>query len=124
MIVRSINRICYERTATARKGVHDLSHTYAAYKLFPSSKGKDSYKPQYMCGTRVLKQWPKRSLPDESKAVLAERIVEYLEMHVSPDLERVHLDIVKRRRDEMKDGIVQPTDGREASVMAHRIINK
>jgi hypothetical protein len=61
---------------------------------------------------------------DESKAVLAERIVEYLETHVPPDLERLHRDIVRRRRDEMKKGIAQPTDGREASVMAHRIINK
>jgi Putative addiction module component len=63
-------------------------------------------------------------LPDESKALLAERIVEYLGTHVSRDLERVHLDIVRRRRDEMKKGIVEPTDGDEASVMAHRIINK
>ncbi|MEW6141352.1 MAG: hypothetical protein AB1733_24265 [Thermodesulfobacteriota bacterium] len=41
-------------------------------------------------------------LPDESKVLLVERIVEYLEKHVTPDLERVHLDIVRRRRDEMK----------------------
>ena len=59
-------------------------------------------------------------LPDESKAVLAERIVEYLETSVPPDLERVHLDIIRRRRDEMKKGIVEPVDGREASVLAHR----
>jgi hypothetical protein len=64
------------------------------------------------------------SLPDESKAVLAERIVEYLETHVNPDLERVHLDTVKRRRDEMQKGKVEPVDGHEASVMAHRIIKK
>jgi len=35
------------------------------------------------------------SLPNESKAILAERIVEYLETHVNPDLERIHLDTVK-----------------------------
>ncbi len=63
-------------------------------------------------------------LPDESKAVLAERIVEYLETRVSPDLERVHLDTIRRRRDEMKKGMVEPVDGREASVLAHRIIKK
>jgi hypothetical protein len=63
-------------------------------------------------------------LPDESKALLAERIVEYLETRVSPDLERVHLDTVRRRRDEMKKGMVEPVDGSEASVLAHRIINK
>jgi hypothetical protein len=63
-------------------------------------------------------------LPDESKAVLAERIVEYLGTHVSSDLERVHLDIVRGRKDEMKRGKVEPIDGREASLLAHRIINK
>jgi hypothetical protein len=64
------------------------------------------------------------SLPNESKAILAERIVEYLETHVDPDLERVHLDTVRRRRDEMKKGQVEPIDGQDASVMARRIINK
>jgi len=49
------------------------------------------------------------SLSDESKAVLAERI---------------HLHTVKRRRDQMKNGIVEPVDGSEASVLAHRIIEK
>jgi hypothetical protein len=63
-------------------------------------------------------------LPDESKAVLAERIVEYLGTHVQPDLERIHLDTVKRRRDEIMQGKVEPIDGREASVKARRIINK
>jgi hypothetical protein len=42
-------------------------------------------------------------LPDESKATLAERIVEYLETHVDPDLERLHLDTVKRRREEIRE---------------------
>ncbi|HTY24869.1 MAG TPA: addiction module protein [Desulfomonilaceae bacterium] len=63
-------------------------------------------------------------LPDESKAVLAELIVEYLETHVSSDLERLHLDIVRGRKNEMKRGKVAPIDGHEASVLAHRIINK
>ena len=63
-------------------------------------------------------------LPDESKAVLAKRIVEYLETRVPQDLERVHVDTIRRRRDEMKKGIVEPVDGSEASVLAHRIINK
>lgn len=61
-------------------------------------------------------------LPDESKVILAERIVEYLETNVNPDLERVHLDTVKRRRDGMRKGSVEPIDGKHASVLAHRII--
>ena len=64
------------------------------------------------------------SLPDESKAILAERIVEYLETTVNPDLERVHLDTVKRRRSEMRNGQVVLIDGQDASVRAYRIIKK
>jgi hypothetical protein len=63
-------------------------------------------------------------LPDESKAVLAERIVEYLETHTSRDMERAHLDIVRRRKDEIKKGTVEPIDGSEASALAHRIVNR
>lgn len=64
------------------------------------------------------------SLPNESKAILAERIVEYLETSVEPDLERAHLDTVRRRRDEMKKGQVEPVEGQDASLMARGIINR
>ena len=63
-------------------------------------------------------------LPDESKVILAERIVEYLETNVNPDLERVHLDTVKRRRDAMRKGHVEPINGKDASTMARRIISR
>lgn len=63
-------------------------------------------------------------LPDESKAILAERIVEYLETHVNHDLERLHLDIVKRRRDEMRERRVEPIDGQKALDRARKAINK
>jgi hypothetical protein len=63
-------------------------------------------------------------LPDESKAILAERIVEYLGTHVNPDLERLHLDIVKRRRDEVRERRVEPTDGQKALARARKAINK
>ncbi|MEW6664604.1 MAG: addiction module protein [Thermodesulfobacteriota bacterium] len=60
-------------------------------------------------------------LPDESKAMLAERIVEYLETHMSPDLERLHLDIVKRRRDEIRRKQVEPVDGQDALHIALKV---
>jgi hypothetical protein len=63
-------------------------------------------------------------LPDESKAMLAERIIEYLSTHVSPDLEILHLDIVERRRDEMREKKVRPVNGPEALNRARRIISK
>jgi putative addiction module component len=45
-------------------------------------------------------------LPDESKASLAEQLVAYLASHMDPDLQRQHLDIVRRRRDELLSGAV------------------
>lgn len=63
-------------------------------------------------------------LSDESKAILAERIVEYLGKHITPDMETIHLDTVKRRRDEMRKGLVKPIDGQDAAARALRIINK
>jgi hypothetical protein len=60
-------------------------------------------------------------LPDESKASLAERLVEYLESHIDNDLERIHLDTAKKRRDEIRSGQVQPVDGEEALARVRRI---
>lgn len=61
-------------------------------------------------------------LPDESKASLAERLVEYLETHIDGDLERIHLDTAKRRRDEVHSGRVQPIDGEEALARVRRLV--
>jgi hypothetical protein len=61
-------------------------------------------------------------LPDESKACLAERLIEYLESHIDNGLERIHLDTAKRRRDESRSGQVQPIDGEEALARVRRIV--
>ena len=61
-------------------------------------------------------------LPDESKASLAERLVEYLGTHIDGDLERIHLDTAKRRRDEVRSGRVQPIDGEEALARVRRLV--
>ena len=63
-------------------------------------------------------------LPDESKAQLAEMLIEYLAIHIDPDLERVHLDTVKRRKAEMKTGQVEPVNGKEVSAQARRILDQ
>jgi len=63
-------------------------------------------------------------LPDESKATLAERIVEYLETHTDRDLERLCLDTTKRRRDEIRSGKVQPIDGDEALAHVRRLVKR
>ncbi len=64
------------------------------------------------------------SLPDDLKAVLAERIIEYLETNIDPSLEQLHLENVKRRRNEMRSGNVQPVNGKDALDKARRILNK
>ncbi len=64
------------------------------------------------------------SLPNELKTVLAERIIEYLETNIDPSLEQLHLETVKRRKNEMRSGNVQPVNGKEALDKARRILNK
>lgn len=63
-------------------------------------------------------------LPDELKATLAERIVEHLVTHVNPDLELLQLDIVKRRRDEVRQNKVAPLDGPDVLIEARKLIRK
>jgi hypothetical protein len=62
-------------------------------------------------------------LPDESKAVLAERIIEYLETNVNPNLERAHLDIVKKRREEIREKRVDLIPGEDALAKVRQILN-
>jgi hypothetical protein len=50
-------------------------------------------------------------LPNESKALLAERIIGFLETHVALDQETAHIDTVKHRRDEIRKGQVKAIDG-------------
>ena len=63
-------------------------------------------------------------LPDESKIVLAERIMDYLAVHISPDIEHLHLEEVQRRSEEIKSGRVKPIPGEEALAKVREIINK
>jgi cation transport regulator ChaB len=63
-------------------------------------------------------------LPDESKAFLADRLVEYLESHIDNDLERIHLDTAKRRRDEVRSGQAHTVDGDEALARVRRLVKE
>ena len=64
------------------------------------------------------------SLPDELKAVLAEHIIQYLETNIDPSLELLHLETVRRRKNEIRSGNVQPVNGKDALDKARRILNK
>ena len=61
-------------------------------------------------------------LPDDSKVCLAEQLIEYLESHIDNDLERIHLDTAKKRRDEIRSGQVQPIEGEEALARVRQVI--
>ena len=62
------------------------------------------------------------SLPDESKATLAERLVAHLAAHVDPEVERAHLDAAVRRRDEILSGQVEALDGEVVMARARKIV--
>ena len=63
-------------------------------------------------------------LPDESKAQLVERLVEYFATHIDPELERLHLETVKRRKEELKAGEVKPFKGKDARTKARHILER
>jgi hypothetical protein len=61
-------------------------------------------------------------LPDDSKVCLAEQLIEYVESHIDNDLERIHLDTAKKRRDEVRSGQVRPVEGEEALARVRQVI--
>lgn len=54
------------------------------------------------------------SLPSESRALLAEKLVESLEFDTDPAIHAVWTTEAKRRRDEVRSGTVQAIPGEEA----------
>ncbi len=62
------------------------------------------------------------SLPDDSKATLAERLVAHLAANVDPGVERAHLDAAIRRRDEVLSGRVEALDGEAVMARARKIV--
>ena len=64
------------------------------------------------------------TLSDESKALLAERLVAYLETNMDPEVERAHLEVVRRRRDEILSGQVEGLDGEAVMARARKICGR
>lgn len=52
-------------------------------------------------------------LPNESKAVLAEKLVASIEEKIDPQITKIHLAEVKKRRDEIRSGKVKPINGED-----------
>jgi hypothetical protein len=51
------------------------------------------------------------ALSNGAKTSLVEKLVASIEAKISPELERLHLDQAKRRRDEIRQGKVDPVPG-------------
>jgi hypothetical protein len=64
------------------------------------------------------------TLPDESKALLTERLVAYLETHIDPEIERAHLEVARRRDDEILSGQVETLDGETVMARARKIVGR
>jgi hypothetical protein len=95
---------------------------YQAFVKIPIYKkiNKKEYIKMSMSAEQIYKE--ALQLPDESKVFLAERLIEYLEAHIDGDVERIHPDTAKRRRDEIRLGQVRPIDGEEALAQVRRIV--
>lgn len=62
------------------------------------------------------------SLPNESRALLADKLVESLEFDTDSAIQAVWITEAKRRRDEVRDGDVLPIAGEEALARVRRLI--
>ena len=64
------------------------------------------------------------SLPSVSRALLADKLVESLEFDTDPAIQVVWVTEAKRRRDEIRDGSIQPISGEEALAQVRRLIEQ
>ncbi len=62
------------------------------------------------------------SLPSESRAFLADKLVESLEFDTDSAIQAVWVTEAKRRRDEVRDGSIQPIPGEDALAQVRRLI--
>lgn len=62
------------------------------------------------------------SLPSESRALLAEKLVESLEFDVDETIQTLWTNEAKKRRDEIRSGAVQPIPGEEALAEVRRLL--
>ncbi|NJL40506.1 MAG: addiction module protein [Leptolyngbyaceae cyanobacterium SM1_4_3] len=62
------------------------------------------------------------SLSNESRALLADKLVESLEFDTDSTIQEVWVAEAKRRRAEIRDGSVQPIPGEDALAQVRRLI--
>ncbi len=64
------------------------------------------------------------SLPSASRALLAEKLVESLELDSDPTIQAAWTTEAKRRRDEVLSGAVQPILGEKALAQVRRLLEQ
>ncbi|MEH1800920.1 MAG: addiction module protein [Nostoc sp.] len=64
------------------------------------------------------------SLPDVSRALLAEKLVESLEFGTDPTIQTAWTTEAKKRRDEIRDGSVQSIPGEEALAQVRQLLQQ
>ncbi|MCT7955066.1 addiction module protein [Laspinema palackyanum] len=62
------------------------------------------------------------SLPSELRALLADKLVESLEFSADSAIQAAWVTEAQRRRDEVRNGSVQPISGEEALAQVRRLI--
>lgn len=62
------------------------------------------------------------ALPSLSRALLAEKLVESLEFDIDPAIQATWTTEAKKRRDELRDFVVQPIPGEEALAQVRRLL--
>ncbi|MFO8038368.1 MAG: addiction module protein [Sodalinema sp.] len=62
------------------------------------------------------------SLPSESRALLADKLVESLEFETDSAIQSLWVTEAKRRRDDVRQGAVQPIPGEDALAQVRRLI--
>ncbi|MGL4377072.1 MAG: addiction module protein [Microcoleaceae cyanobacterium] len=65
---------------------------------------------------------PALSLSSASRALLAEKLVESLEFDVDETVQNLWTTEAKKRRDEVRCGLIQPIPGDEALAQVRRIL--
>jgi hypothetical protein len=64
------------------------------------------------------------ALPSASRALLAEKLVESLEFDIDPTIQAAWITEAKKRRDQVRDGSVQPIPGEEALAQVRRLLGQ
>lgn len=62
------------------------------------------------------------ALPSASRALLAEKLVESLEFDIDPTIQAPWITEAKKRRDQVRDGSVQPVPGEEALAQVRKLL--